>query len=147
MVGALLASRLVPCWLPTGPAFGIAGGLTAYFRVGIVKLATDTFMRTNTCSKQINTSSSLVPTRCSRCNHPRMLASRLGLPISGSKVNWRMCGTVWADGLYRNQPMARLEKKKGNTGLSGWLRTGLVREALGEPFLRGPIDAQSDELG
>lgn len=38
----LLAGRRVPRWLLLGPAFGIAGGLTFYFGVGIVQLAFET---------------------------------------------------------------------------------------------------------
>jgi hypothetical protein len=39
----VLATRRVPRWLVLGPAFAIAGGMTAYFGVSLVKLAIDTF--------------------------------------------------------------------------------------------------------
>jgi hypothetical protein len=42
----LLAGRRVPRWLVLGPAFGIAGGMTAYFGVAIVKLAAETLSGT-----------------------------------------------------------------------------------------------------
>lgn len=42
----LLAGRRVPRWLLLGPAFGIAGGLTAYFGVGTVQLAVETLSGT-----------------------------------------------------------------------------------------------------
>lgn len=38
----LLAGRRVPRWLLLGPAFGIAGAMTAYFAVSTVKLVADT---------------------------------------------------------------------------------------------------------
>jgi hypothetical protein len=42
----LLAGRPVPRWLVLGPAFVIAGGLTAYFGAGIVLLAAETLSGT-----------------------------------------------------------------------------------------------------
>ncbi len=42
----LLARRRVPRWLLLGPAFAIAGGMTAYFGVATVKLAAETLTGT-----------------------------------------------------------------------------------------------------